>query len=66
MVRILVEGFDAETGELRWSVHPSERLIADILCAGANCYIEAEGSPKRVLCVDVQTGRQSWFGAAAQ
>jgi outer membrane protein assembly factor BamB len=62
----LIEGFDATTGASKWSVHLSERLIADVLCAGANCYIEAEGSPKHVLGVNVQTGKQSWLRIPTQ
>ena len=56
-----VEGFDAATGQSKWRVHVDEKLVGSVLCAGANCYIEAISSPGHVLGVNVQTGAQSWF-----
>jgi outer membrane protein assembly factor BamB len=62
----LVEGFDAATGASKWLVHVNERLVGEVLCVQANCYIEAIATPVHVLAVNAQTGKQSWIRVPTQ
>lgn len=55
----VVQGFDAGSGQLKWTARTEHKLMGDITCAGARCYIDAE--PGQVLAFDARTGMQSWY-----
>ena len=54
----IVQGFDAATGQLKWTVRTDHRLYG-VSCAGAACYLDGELG--EVLAIDVQTGAQRWY-----
>lgn len=60
----MVQGFDATTGQLKWTVHTDHKLMGDVVCAGSSCYIDAE--PGQVLAVDGRTGAQRWYRIPTQ
>ena len=54
----MVQGFDATTGQLKWTVRTDHR-IDGVTCVGSSCYVGGEIG--EVLAVDVQTGAQRWY-----
>ena len=58
-----VQGFDAATGLLEWTVR-TDRRIDGVTCAESNCYIGGEIG--EVLAVDVHTGAKRWYRITTQ
>jgi outer membrane protein assembly factor BamB len=59
----MVQGFDATTGQLRWTVRTDHR-IDGITCMGSTCYVAGEIG--EVLAVDAETGAQRWYRIPTQ
>ena len=58
-----VQGFDAATGQLKWTVR-TDHSIDGVTCAGATCYLGGEIG--EVLAIDVRTGAQRWYRIPAE
>lgn len=59
----IVQGFDAATGQLKWTVRTDQR-IDGVTCVGSSCYVGGEIG--EVLAIDVQTGAQRWYRVSTQ
>jgi outer membrane protein assembly factor BamB len=59
----MVQGFDAASGQLKWTVRTDHRIYG-VTCAGGTCYLGGELG--EVLAIDVHTGAQRRYRIPTQ
>ena len=62
----MVQGFDALSGQLKWTARTDHKLAGQVVCANSKCYVGGDIDVAEALAVNVQTGEQFWFRIATQ
>jgi len=58
-----VRGFNAATGELKWTVR-TDKKIGEVVCPNVTCYIDAPTG--EILAINASSGAQRWYRIPTQ